>query len=110
MFSLSLGLSLSLSLSFIHTHMHTVNCSLLSHILSLSRTRSLILSEILVAKAIRRVSRDSILCCEGMQDTFSMARYPYISLSLSASHYISTTYSTSIYIYIFIYILYMYIK
>lgn len=48
----------SASLSLSRTHM--VNY-LPYHILSLSRTRSIILSKILVAKAIRRVPRGSIL-------------------------------------------------
>jgi len=48
-FSLSLGISLSFS----RTHINYLPY----HILSLSCTRSLILSKILVAKAIRRVPR-----------------------------------------------------
>lgn len=59
------------------SHTHTVNY-FPYHILSLSRIRSLILSEILVAKGGYRAVQPYV---EDMQNKFSMARYPYISFS-----------------------------
>jgi len=94
-FSISFGLSLSFS----HTHIHTHTRLIISFI-TFSPSLALIpfiLSEILIAKATRRVSCDSIL-------THFLWRDIHTTSSFFRLVVISTTYSTSIYIFIYLYV------
>lgn len=89
----------SLSHSHTYTHIHT---RLIISLITFSPSLALVLSEILVAKAIRRY-RAVRSCVKGMQDTFSMARHPYnISFSRLVVILVLSIVLRYIYIYIFI--------